>query len=346
MKFTPPIKLALLYPGDRAARTRSDPKESRFAALFEAFAQAGVSTEPCVWHDDFAAEVRAQLLKCDAVLVWANPIEAGRTRLVLDALLADVAGQGVVVSTHPGTIAKLGTKDVLLAVRDLPFGSDVQRVDSLEQLREELPQRLKQGARVLKQHRGHSGMGVWRVEFAGSEQSLKRVRLRHAQRGSVETIETFETVLSTLAPYFSPEAGQHMIDQAWQSQLPRGMVRAYLVGKQVAGFGHQAVVALHPTDEPGPRLYSDASDERFQGLRQLLDNEWIDLLLKATGVSNERIPMLWDCDFLYGSAQDNEQDSWVLCEINVSSVSPYPPSVNDMLVQHLKAGFRPMSENG
>ena len=30
--------VALLYPGDRAARDRADPTESRFAALFEAFA--------------------------------------------------------------------------------------------------------------------------------------------------------------------------------------------------------------------------------------------------------------------------------------------------------------------
>jgi len=43
-----------------------------------------------------------------------------------------------------------------------------------------------------------------------------------------------------LVPYFEPEAGGHMIDQAWQPRLSEGMVRAYLVGDRVAGFGHQA----------------------------------------------------------------------------------------------------------
>jgi hypothetical protein len=54
-------KVALLYPGDRAARDRADPAASRFAALFEALAAAGVNAEPAVYHDDFAAEVMAQL---------------------------------------------------------------------------------------------------------------------------------------------------------------------------------------------------------------------------------------------------------------------------------------------
>jgi hypothetical protein len=49
-----------------------------------------------------------------------------------------------------------------------------------------------------------------------------------------------------LAPYFSAEAGGHLIDQAWQPRLREGMVRAYLVQDRVAGFGHQAINALHP----------------------------------------------------------------------------------------------------
>lgn len=51
-------KVAVLYSGDWAARHRADPAASRFAALFEAFAAAGVDAQPVVWHDDCAAEVR------------------------------------------------------------------------------------------------------------------------------------------------------------------------------------------------------------------------------------------------------------------------------------------------
>ena len=144
--------VALLYPGDRAARDRADPAASRFAALFEALAAAGVTAEPAIYHDDFADEVAAQLRRVQAVLVWCNPIEDGRRRDRLDALLCEVAAAGVLVSANPEAILRLGTKDVLFETRDLPFGSDVHRIDSLAQLESELPQRLRQGAQRREQH--------------------------------------------------------------------------------------------------------------------------------------------------------------------------------------------------
>lgn len=104
MTGAPPVKVALLYPGDRAARDRADPAASRFVALFEALAAAGVRVEPAVYHDDFAVEVMAQLRGMQAVLVWCNPIEDGRRRDRLDALLRDVAQAGVRVSAHPEAI--------------------------------------------------------------------------------------------------------------------------------------------------------------------------------------------------------------------------------------------------
>jgi hypothetical protein len=324
-------RIALLYPGDRAMRDRADPRESRFSALFEAFAAAGVNAEPAVYQDDFANEVRAQLLSVQGVLVWHNPIESGpvpRTRAVLDAMLRDVAERGVLVSAHPDTILRLGTKDVLLAVRDLPFGSDTVRVDNVQALRGGLPARLARGARVLKQHRGHSGIGVWRVEA----RTDGRFALRHAQRGAVEELVDFETVVQRLAPYFNNDG--HMVDQAWQSRLAEGMTRAYLVRDRVAGFGHQAVNALcpaldgEPAPPPGPRLYSGPDDARFQGLRERLESGWVRALCEATGTSLERLPLLWDADFLLGEGQQ----SHVLCEINVSSVSPFPESATGTLV--------------
>jgi hypothetical protein len=328
--------LALLYPGDRVMRTRADPGESRFAALFDALQAAGVRAEPAVYHDDFADEVEAQLRGVDGVLVWHNPIEGGRRRDRLDELLRRVAEAGVFVSAHPDTIMRMGTKDVLVQTRDLPFGSDVQRVDSLQQLRAELPQRLARGARVLKQHRGHSGIGVWRVELADA--SSDRVRLRHAQRGSDEQVVAFDTMLQTMTPYFEPDAGAHMIDQAWQPRITEGMVRAYLVGDRVAGFGHQLINALYPALGPGPapaagpRLYHGADDAHFQDLKARLESDWVQQLCACVGVARDRLPLLWDIDFMHA-----DRAGYALCEVNVSSVSPFPPSAVAPLVQAVTA---------
>lgn len=343
MDAQPAVRVALLYPGDRAMRDRADPAESRFAALFEAFRAASVAAEPAVWHDDFADEVAAQLRQVAAVLVWCNPIEGGRRRDRLDALLAEVAEAGVQVSTHPDTIRRLGTKDVLVETRDLPFGSDVHRVDSLAQLEAELPARLAQGARVLKQHRGHSGIGVWRVELAQSQEPSPLLKLRHAQRGSMEEIVDLPTLLQRMAPYFEFAQGGHMIDQAWQPRLADGMVRAYLVEDRVTGFGHQAVNALYPASagepapQPGPRLYHGPDKPEFQALKRSLESQWIELLRQRVGVTRERLPLLWDCDFMFGERAADEAERYVLCEINVSSVSPFPPSSIEPLVSATRA---------
>ncbi len=339
----PPVRLALLYPGDRAERDRSDPTESRFAALFAALAAAGVHAEPAVYHDDFADEVAAQLRQVQGVLVWCNPIEGGRRRDRLDALLRELAAAGVFVSTHPDSIVKLGTKDVLVDTRDLPFGSDVHRVDSVEQLAAELPARLRRGARVLKQHRGHSGIGVWRVQWADDARPGHDLMLRHAQRGSEEERVDLPTLLQRLTGYFEPEQGGHMIDQAWQLRLAEGMVRAYLVQDRVTGFGHQAVNALYPrrageaAPQPGPRLYHDPEEPRFQDLRQRLESGWIDLLRRSVGLEREELPMLWDCDFMLGERKAGDSERYVLCEVNVSSVSPFPPSAVGPLVMAVQA---------
>lgn len=338
----PRPSVALLYPGDRPMRDRADPAESRFAALFEAFASAGVAAVPAVYNEAFAEEVETQLRACALVLVWCNPIEGGRRRDILDAMLRRVADSGVIVSAHPETILKLGTKDVLVHTRDLPFGSDVHRIESLRQLEEELPQRLRTGARVLKQHRGHSGIGVWRVELLDSAAGPARLRVRHAQRGSAEEVMGLPALLARLAPYFEPENGGHMIDQAWQSRLAQGMVRAYLVEDQVQGFGHQLVNALYPAapgepaPQPGPRLYHAADLPQFQALKERLEAEWVESLCARVGLARGQLPLLWDCDFMFGERPADAPERYVLCEINVSSVAPFPDSAIGPLVSAVR----------
>ncbi len=229
---------------------------------------------------------------------------------------------------------------MLVEARDLPFGSDAIRVDNLAQLAEELPSRLKAGARVLKQCRGQSGSGVWRIEQIPKSPLLK---VRHAQRGSDERCIDLPSLLSLLAPYFEPENGGHMIDQAWQPRLVEGMVRAYLVEDRVVGFGLQAINALypaeagHPAPAPGPRLYHPPDLPQFQGLKHSLESQWIGQLRQRVGLARERLPMLWDCDFMFGEPTPEQPERFVLCEINVSSVAPFPPSAIEPLIAAVKS---------
>ncbi|MEO6743484.1 MAG: Cj0069 family protein [Caldimonas sp.] len=340
---TRPLKIAIVYPGDSEIRRLATRENNRFAAVVAAFAARGVDARPAVYNIAQADELRDQLLECDGALVWVNPIDAGHSRAPLDALLRDVAAAGVMVSTHPDVIMKLGTKDVLVDTRAMGWGSDVHRLDTLDQLRTELDARLRDGSiRVLKQWRGHSGIGIWRVQRApgqSASRAASHVVARHAVRSSPELTLDLDAFVALMAPYF--EDGGHMVDQAWQPRLTEGMVRCYLVQDRVAGFGLQAVNALHPPLDgsefagfptPSQRLYHPPDLVHLQGLKQRLESEWVPELERTLGIRGDELPLLWDCDFLFGERSRDGDESYVLCEINVSSVAPFPDSAIEPLV--------------
>jgi hypothetical protein len=55
------------------------------------------------------------------------------------------------------------------------------------------------------------------------------------------------------------------------------------------------------------------------------------MLAASVNLPRERLPLLWDCDFMFGEP-DGDGDRYVLCEVNVSSVSPFPPSCVPIVV--------------
>jgi hypothetical protein len=340
-------RIAIVYPGDRDTRAAATADNNRFAPLFHTLAELNVHAEPAVYHPDFYEDVYQQLLQVDAVLVWVNPIQDGHDRTVLDAMLRKVAESGVFVSTHPDIIMKMGTKEVLYQTRHMGWGSDIRLYHTPAEMRDQLSQYLVNGeARVLKQNRGHSGMGVWKIQIATDEKNITSntmLRVRHAQRGSIEQRMTFDEFLTICEPYFSG-AGK-MIDQAYQSRLPEGMIRCYLVHDKVAGFGHQAVNALYPAPDgappedapqPGTRLYYPPDLPDFQLLKQQLEQVWLPELQALLAIPTEQLPILWDADFLLG-AKNHSEDTYVLCEVNVSSVAPYPDSATPFIAQAVMA---------
>ena len=351
-------KVAILYPGDLAARQAATPQNNRLATIFKAMADSGILVEPAVYHDQFAEEVRRQLLQVDAVLVWMNPIQDGRDRSVLDPILREISESGIFVSSHPDIILKLGTKEVLYRTRDMEWGSDTHLYRTIEQLKLELPPRLAQGqTRVLKQYRGNGGQGVWKLEIAsavdiGDQPSRMPVKVLQAKRGSIEETMPLDEFFERCESYFIGDG--RMIDQVYQSRLAEGMVRCYLVQDQVVGFGHQAVNALlsappgvpvSQAPQPGPRLYHPPDMPQFQYLKRKVEQDWVPEMQRRLDIALERLPILWDCDFLFGPKNALGEDTYVLCEINASSIAPYPESAPPYVAQAILAQLRATLKN-
>ena len=333
-------RVAIVFPADPEQRQKTRLEGSRFAQTSAALAEKGIAVEGAPYVADNVEGLREQLMHVNGVLVWINPIVDGRDRTALNKVLAEVAASGVFVSAHPDVIAKMGTKEILFRTRTMGWGCDTRHYSTFAAMHRGLPESLATGkARVLKQARGHSGDGVWKIELAGQTASRSdsaispetKVRVRHAKRSSVETTMPLAEFIAQCEPYFS--SGQGMIDQIYQRRLSEGMVRCYLVRDRVAGFGEQLVNALYPPEQgapadsapqPGPRLYYPPTRPDFQRLKNKVEQEWLDQLCTIVGVDKAQLPILWDADFLYGEKDADGADTYVLCEINVSSVYPFP----------------------
>ncbi len=332
-------RVAILWRGDREERRTAAASNNRFRAVFQEFDKYHVIAEPAVFDEAFADEVRQQLSHVDGVLVWVNPLQDGeKDRSVVDALLRDMAAQGTFVSTHPDVIQQLGTKEVLFRTRDMSWGGDIDLYKTIEELRQRLPLRLSTGAsRVLKRNRGNGGNGVWRVDLAGGTQDGNpMVRVIHASKNSVTEHMPLLAFIDQCSAYLT--GNDQIVDQPFYSPVPDGMVRCYLSHNQVVGFGHQYVTALlHEPQEAQPRIYYPETHARFQTLKMKMEMEWIPQLQRLLNIDTESLPIIWDADFLYGPKTDNGADTYILCEINVSSVYPYPESAPPYFVKNAVA---------
>jgi hypothetical protein len=63
---------------------------------------------------------------------------------------------------------------------------------------------------------------------------------------------------------------------------------------------------------------------QFQVLRRNMETEWTPGMMKVLGLDRAAMPIVWDADFLYGPRDPTGADTYVLCEINVSSVFAIP----------------------
>jgi len=117
----------------------------------------------------------------------------------------------------------------------------------------------------------------------------------------------------------------------------------------VVGFGHQLIKALippppegpdSPEAQPGPRIMHGPDAPPFQALRARMEQEWTPQMMDVLGIEPGSMPIVWDADFLYGPRTPAGEDTYLLCEINVSSVfaipDEAPAAIARLTLQRLK----------
>lgn len=56
-------------------------------------------------------------------------------------------------------------------------------------------------------------------------------------------------------------------------------------------------------------------------------------------IDTENLPILWDCDFLFGPKGGDGEDTFALCESNFPSVATDPESAVPHIVPLFRIGF-------
>ncbi len=327
------LRIGVLWRGDRQAGAPLPPADRGLGPLYAAFAALPVVIEPVPYRDDAVHEVREQLLKLDGVLVWVNPIQDGANRALLDPLLREVSAHGVWVSAHPDVILQMGTKEILYRTRDLGWGSDTSLYRSAAEFARDFPGRLGQlGRLVVKQGRGNGGNGVWKVELPGGNPGqtgpdvLVRVQDARSKDGAAEFL-ALGSFLRRCEEYFAWSGC--LVDQPFQDRLGDGMLRCYFSGSQVVGFCRQWPKGLLDDDPhrgASPVSVMEGPDvPAYQQLRMKAETQWVPQMTDILGIVPRDLPAIWDADFLYGPRTAAGGDTYILCEINVSAVWPFPP---------------------
>lgn len=318
-------RVALLWRGDPASVEGLTPQNNRLYPLFKAFADLDVTAEPVIYGDEMVNEIRDRLLRFDGALVWVDPITDGHDRSKLDPMLKELSDHGVWVSAHPEVIQKMGTKEVLFRTRHFGWGVDTHLYTSSQEFEAQFPARLQSGGiRILKQRRGNGGIGTWKIQLANSQGGDALVQVQEARRnGPVEEMR-LSAFMRRCEQYFSADGG--LIDQQFQPRVAEGMIRCYLAQNRVVGFSTQTPRAPGDFAMAREKTMYENSEPRFATLKTKMESEWVPALEQLFGIDTNSLPAIWDADFLYGPKTGRGEDTYVLGEINVSAVFPFPPS--------------------
>lgn len=321
--------VAIVWRGTPANRGKPLPETSRLVPVFRALTAQGLEPEAAVWCEEAAEEFRAQLLACKGVLVWVDPLTGDRDRSRLDPILRDVAAKGVWIGSHPDTILKIGTKQVLHDTREVGWSSDVALYRTHEELTRHFPSRLKvSGTRVLKRYRGNGGQGVWKIVLTSDGETVRLQEATHRD-GKAEEI-SLASFIERCRSYFEGEG--RLIDQAFQPRIIDGIVRCYMVGKGLVGFSRQYPpgygTPITPEETfglPAAKTMYPSGAPEFAALKENLEREWVPHMQRILEITDRQLPVLWDADFLFGPRDAAGNDTYLLCEINASCVTPFPP---------------------
>ncbi len=309
--------------------------------IVEALQAAGWHAEVVVYRPEWTDKIFDYVAgSFDAYISRVNPgnIPGGEDGYF--ALLERLADAGLAAFSRPAEMLAYGAKDALVKLNDTDLvPADTAAYYDVASFRSAFPVSLARGERVLKQNRGSTGEGIWRVQLADESArpepgapipSDALVTCTEAVDNHTET-HTLDEFMTQCEDYLDGDNGM-LVDMRFLPRIVEGEIRILLVGDT-------PVSVIHKKPAAGGNNFSATL---FSGAQYTHDtpDAWPDLLdvferfrpviaERLGGELGGAMPLLWTADFiLAGGAEgaegaegaDNTRDAYVLGEINCSCV--------------------------
>jgi hypothetical protein len=244
-------------------------------------------------------------------------------------LLTKLSEAGLVGMSTPAEMMAYGAKDALVKLKDTDLvPSDTAAYYDVETFHKTFPTSLSYGERVLKQNRGSTGSGIWRVQLEDKELAASvtpgtalpldtKLRCTEAVDNHTEIRELGE-FMDFCDQYIIGDNGM-LVDMRFMPRIVEGEIRILLVGPH-------PVFVVHKKPAAGGDNFSATL---FSGAKYTYDKpeSWQDLVdmfaaarpVIAEKLGGDNIPLIWTADFMLADAEDGS-DTYVLGEINCSCV--------------------------
>lgn len=304
------------------------------------------------WHSEvvyFRPEWSEQLFdyvsqNFDAYISRVNPGNIPGGEKGYFDLLTKLSEAGLVGMSTPVEMMAYGAKDALVKLNDTDLvPSDTAAYYDVESFHSTFPTSLSYGERVLKQNRGSTGSGIWRVQLEDKDLAAMvepgtalpldtKLRCTEAVDNHTEIRELGE-FMDFCDQYIIGDNGM-LVDMRFMPRIVEGEIRILLVGPHPVFVVHKKPAA--GGDNFSATLFSGAQytydkPESWQELVDMFDAARPTIAEKLGG---DNIPLIWTADFMLADAEDGS-DTYVLGEINCSCVGF--TSELDMGIQELVA---------
>merc|ERR1712127_486357 len=226
---------------------------------------------------------------------------------------------------------KMGAKDALCQIKDTDFGlTDTIGYYSPDDIKTGFKKTIAFQPRVVKQNRGSAGEGIWIVKLksgaycadygekeAPDDEMLELTEANDSHKEEHTVAEFMEWCINGrtdksgtwtskgTGKYFEggKEAGGQMVEQRFLPRIDEGESRFVMIGKKlfrvehyvyIGGVGGETTTTIYPAAADD---FPDSEALPLGTIQKKLEAELFDYL-KALGLGESDIPLLWAADFI------------------------------------------------